>query len=637
MTGLLTTQQIAPIVGVGQARTVAETLRRHGIAPAEKHGRVYLFNASDLENVPSWRSILQAHRPEVEKVALRKERSDRGISRKYDMSAVALIVERARLIYLSAGRPNVRLAVEKAKKSIERDAVAGKVNVTPEAVRAISEDWLYRRWIMRKDEYMEGPYYAEGWESLWNGTYKQHTAALTSVYTSRSWWQIAENAGWAGEGHGFAWAIVLDDRTADVFTLDPVTGERKPPAIYVWDALTGVLLWVEPCEEITTTAYMRAIISTVWYHGLDTMPLIVMENARAAASERIPRLLRALYTPESIDALWNDRNLRRLTNGAEPPIFRNLPHIARSLFKAAAERGFKTIKDEHDSFFSPTTFQGGNRSEAVQLQRSNQPWWFLRSLTHGRHAVDTNAIIPTEGYFRSVMGWAWNEYLDRERGSLKQWARAKGLPATRRAMMDYYGASERAPGIGIDMTRFGHVIYECSPIKRYVTVRYVGRLDVQIEGQTLNLSSMDLGPEVVGRRVGVCPSPSNPNHYLVCLLKHGSKVDVERFLTVATNYVSTNVDDDVRYRIENRAIRETIASRIDERVAMIRGTDNLSHVPEAIRNVMPVQVDALPHGPAFIDQIQETEEVVAADVRIGHVDELNDDDMDDEISQIINL
>jgi len=577
----------------------------------------------------------QTKQSTADELAIRRVRSDRGVSRKCSMEAVNLIVERARLIFLSVGRPNVKLAVEKAKRSIESDALSGRVEVSVDDVRAVSTDWLYKRWIMRSDRYFTGPYYSEGWETLWKQTWKQHDSALVLPYTGRSWWQIAENAGWAGDGHGFAWCITLDDRTADVYTLDPVTGERKPAGIYVWDSLTGALLWVEPCEEITTTAYMRAIISTVWYHGIDTMPLVVMENARAAASERIPRLLRALYSEDAIAALWNDRNLRKLTDGAEPPIFRNLPHIARHLFKAPAERGFKTIKDEHDSYFSPTTFQGGNRREAVQLHRSNQPWWFLRSLTHGRHVVDTQAMIPTESYFRSVMQWAQTDYLDRERGSLREWAKKKGLPPTRRAMVDYYGGAERAPGIGIDMAQFGRVIYECSPTKRFVRVRYIGRIDVQIDGAHLNLVSMDIGPEIVGRYVGVCPSPSNPNHYLVCVLKNGSK-ETERFLTVAENFRSTTADEDLAYRLANRTIRETLQTRIDERVTAIRGTNNLSEVPDAIRNVMPTPADALPEGPAFIKQIDENE--VAVRATIGHVDDdVIETSDDDEISAIINL
>lgn len=639
MQQLMTAQQLAPLLGVVDPDNIVKTLRRHEIFPTDKHGKTLLFSLDDVAKVPAWSGVLQAKGKEAAAICIRKARADRGLPRNVSAHAVDEAVSIAKSLYLSSGMPDLRMACDSALKLLVDAAGKGQAGCTLEEALAIKGDWFYRRWVRRRDEYMLGPYHKEGWQELWRQAWKQHDAALTSPYAARTSWKIFENAGWAGEGYGFGWMVVLDDRSADVWTVDTESRHVLPNAIYVWDMLTGALLFVEPSQEITTQAYIRAILGAVFLHNLSTAPLVVLENAKAAKSVRITDLIAALYGQEDLDRIWQDRNLRKLCNGETGPVFRNVPHIAREFGKAFAERSFGVVKREHDAPFSPTTFQGGNRQEAVQMHRSNQPFFLSRSLVAGRHDIDTT--VPTlDSYFLSLYQWAQTEYLDRERASLKLWAKEKGLRPTRRDMVLYYGGGIRENGeMNLPVERFALAIYAATPKHWLVKVRHPGRIGVTMNGQPVNIVSPEIGPELVGRTCGIVPVPTVDGHYVVVLYRWQKRV-VEKFICVARDLTATTIEQAALHREEARRTREELHARIDAEITVARSGDHkclLGRLDEEKRVSEPARPEWL--GALDASDVAEAD-IIVEDAEDAIIINTADEDPDagcDEIDRLMEL
>ena len=564
---LVSVYDIANVIGHSHPHGVQATLNRNGVMPVQKSDKRLLYDIADVAKVEAWRGIIESHTEELNAVCIRKQRSDRGLPRGVSQVALQAAVAIAKNLYLSSGMPDLRFACESALKLLVVMAERGETSCTAAEAAAIKPEWFYGRWVRRRDKYFLGPYHAEGWEELWRQAYKQHDAALYAPHASRKVWQIFENAGWAGEGYGFGFMVCLDDRSADVY----VAADGKPSlpnAIYVWEVLTGALLFVEPCTQITTQAYVRAILGAVFLHGLEKAPLIVLENAKAAKSVRITDLVEALYTESDLQRIWGDTRLHKLTHGQRGPVYRNVPHIARDFGKAFAERSFGTVKREHDAAFSPDTFQGANRSTAVQLHRSNQPWWF-GGLTHPRHPVATT--LPSESsYYASLFNWSQTDYLDRDRSSLREWAREKGLKPRRRDMMLYYGGGITQDGqMQLSYERFAMAVFLAQPRTSRVTLRHPGRLRVIMDGREINLISAELGPDLVNRTCGVAPVPTVANQYIVVLMRW-QKNSIERFVCIAEDMTATTAEQAAEQRTQVRSVREHLGSRIDAAVREAR-------------------------------------------------------------------
>lgn len=626
---IINSEQIASAAGITHPFKVVQTLTRHGVGPSRKDGKRYAYLLDDVLKVPAYAKAIQLYidkkdgDAQRDHLMIRKIRSDKGRVRKADASAVALAVELARSHFLSSGIPDARLACEAALRELGVRVADGRLNCD---TSTISIGWFYRRYIMRKDDYFVGPYHADGWLAQWRAAWRQHDVALEGPYSSRSMWQILENAGWAGPGYGFGWCIVFDDRDADVICVSDEGSFVVPKGIYAWDYLTGALLWVEPCEEVTTQAYIRAVVGAWWLNALSQPPLIVMENSSSAKGVRISDVVKAIYTHSELAAVQSNKMLKNLMGGQAGPVYRNVPHIARDFAKAAAERGFLTIKREHDASFSATTFKGGDRKEAVQLHRSNQVWWYASSLNRARRRVEIPS--PTvEEYWRSLYAWSQGSYLERERGTLNDWARRHKQAPTRKALVEYYGGC-RAPGVSIPSERLACLIYASTPQVTVVTCRAPGRLTCIRSLQTKNLVSADIGAEAVGRKVGVVPVPGDSNAYICVLLKHSGRA-IERFLAIAHDFTATSIESAAAHRREVRAIRSEIDYRMDETINEVinplRNTSHFDQLPE-----LPPLLQIAPSDVAE-GVIYEESTPVIEELPIGSVD------LSDDIEDIMDL
>jgi hypothetical protein len=620
---------LAPLLGVREPRKVTQTLVRAGVQPCDKTGRIHLYRLQDVIERTSYGPILRNRPNDVAQISIRRTRNDKGTQRKRNQAAVDHATKLALQFYLSSGMQDCRFACEMALKATMQAAQLGQITATADEVAAIDIAWFYKRHIMRKDAYHQGPYYSQGWPSLWKTRYKQHNVALTSVHSRREMYKIFESAGWAGEGHGFGKMITLDDRSADVVTVGTDDPLVLPNGIYAWDTLTGCLLWVTPLKGgATTQAYVQTILMATLYWQISDAPIIVLENAQAAKSMRLDQMAEWLYDREALEKLTADRNLTKLFNGQRGPIYRNVPHIAREIGKAAAERGFGIIKREHDARFSPDSFQGGNRDEAVQMHRSNTPWYRGASLSFARHKVAELKTVAE--YFDSVWDYMQGDFLTRERGSLKPWAKDKGLAPTRMAMATYYGRAMRTSLQVPDERMACAIYYATEAMKRAATVTAPGWIRVMMDGRSHVIVSAQITAGMVGRKIGVCPMPLQEDHYVLVLLKHGKKDIVERLVDVARGRLATTIDEDIRNRQEVRAIRIEIQDTQDRTVKeSIEAVSLPAHLPQ----------EALPAPVEWVDRLEAPDASTVTEEAKG--DDLYDDEQpltdDEDFNSIINL
>lgn len=638
MNATLDVYQIAPMIGMARPHKVGDMLRRHGIEPVAKEGRTHLYAIDDLLKVRAWAGILTRKQEEIAQIALRRLRSDRGIPRGIAKAAVDEAVQIAKAYYLSSGMPDVRRACDNAVIELLRRARTGEtsVSVVDAEKLAAKAHWFYARWVRRKDEWFRGPFHAEGWQELWKQAYKQHDAALRAPYASRSWWQICESAGWAGEGFGYGRMIALDDRTADVWSVDTDGKPVLAQAIYVWDVLTGALLWIEATPTITTQAYVRAILSTVLVHKLHKCPMVVLENARAAKGVRIDEMIAALYTEQEIAEIRDDRRIKMLFNGQLGPIYRNVPHIAREIGKAMAERSFGVIKREHDAMHNGVAFQGGNRNEAVQMHRSNQPWQ-LSNVTHARMPLAELQLTNAATYIDSVWAWAWSQYITRQRGSLMHWSKTKRLEPTRAAMIRYYGGVMEMEAIELPPDRWALALFAATPNSQMAVakVRAPGNMQTRLHGQTQNLVSNALTPAIVGRRVLAVPVPGQTGHWALALEREAGDRRPEAFLGYAMDLTATTVEQAIEHRATAAAVRREIIDAVDAEilesravVPMLPVTERHTDLPAHDRQ-LPGWIGELPAA-----DVSETE----AKTTMAAAEPVSDVEYyDEEIERILNL
>lgn len=398
---------------------------------------------------------------------LRKKRSDSG-KRKVDAEMLEWLTSLVLMEYLAVGTRDVRSA---CRRALNRAAEMVQAGVKPFALADIQEcahnEWLYFKHVNRKDKYGVGPAHVQGWADLHSSKWALHRDALSQPTVRYSFYEIAETLG-CREGWGYASYIMLDDRKADAWTLEDGT-QAMVKAVYAWDILTGVLLWVEPCKEVNAHTYLRCITNTIAAHGLHC-PVWFMENSRAALANDIEGIVKTLYSEED-KAFFYSAEYQLLFNANSSPIVRNSPHIPKGIGKAIGERRFKEIK-RGDAYCFPQSYHGAGIHEAVQLQRNNMP--------------KLGSYTPTRSeYFDAIYNYAYTEYLDVKRDNLIAWAKDKGRDNTYRAMMEYYKPSEvRKPS----PEQMATMLYYVLP-SHEVKMRELGALRVQMGHKVHNLRS----------------------------------------------------------------------------------------------------------------------------------------------------
>ncbi|MEP7217634.1 MAG: hypothetical protein ABI876_01895, partial [Bacteroidota bacterium] len=391
---LMTAEDIAGRVGVSK-RAV---LKRAGIDQfvadrASRGGRpVNLYTATALS---LWGIQTTTPSPADKQ---RKGRSDHGAPRKCSAESWQLLTETARALYMASAQGNLRLACEQTCRQLAAQGV-----IVP-----ITHKQLYKRLTCKNtgtDGLPISEFYRENWEAIRSSGLRKKDLALKVVTARYDWLSIFESCGWAGEGFGALRVWSIDVRHGDAWSIGDDGKPHLPSAVYIRCGLTGMPLMVYPIETESSEAIIRAVLQCMirWQRVPDVAYAI--DNGSAMVAERTLGVLNSTL-PES--AWERAAEMPEIFGANRSPILRNLPNIPRAPFKAALERSFKHIKDEYDANRFALTYQGGDRSEAVQLRVSNRPsWQYLPEV-----------VRSSTSYFSGLDEWLYSDYIARLRPAM---------------------------------------------------------------------------------------------------------------------------------------------------------------------------------------------------------------------------
>lgn len=629
---LMSAEQIAPLVGVKAAKDVTDRFRRNGILPVQREGRTGLYNLEVIKELYKI-DLRKVERVEVGFTdAERKGRNDAGVPRGKNAELVHYVSMLARNYFLADGdavcvksngnRPKgvmaaCRAAVEQMQREFNEQSIVVKCNA--EDVSKITVQWLYSNWVTRRDtenhkntQPFIGAYWRDDWEGEWMRVWRKHDVALNRGGVRYRLWKLLENDFECGAGNGFGRYVFLDDRVSKVFVNVGTDTPQKVTGICAWDVLTGVLLHVEPCEEVTTQAYVRTVLAVVFKFGCDRTTWF-LENAKTAIADRLRNLIRSLYSTD--DMAWFQRKEHRQTFAGQDYIVRNVPAIPHAIGKGAGEALNAALRDL-DGVMFPRAFVGTERSQAVQLQRSNS-------------AVRKNEIAPTlDEYFNALVGAAWTELMNREMPTRRDWAKEKNLPATRSAMMLYYMPDViKRP----DESKLAMLLYFAQPhTPSRVKLQNRGTLRITINGVEHNIKHPMLYDSTLdGYYLSAVELPWKPGHFAL----YKRYKETVTFLCVAEDYTVTTAHDATRMRNEVRAMREAddvVTVTIDERVSI--ANERAVRAIEAGKVVRELTAQVTPelHSSMQDDDVI----IVNANAVVSDNDDITANDIDDLLNEL---
>lgn len=507
-------------------------------------GRPVKLYSAECLSLWGVKTSVEAAKP-TQSEKMRKSRNDKGGTHSgRDLALADSVVELVFADFMRGAIPDVRGCVRRTLVDLAQNEADDERRFQIQSF-AVGE-WLYQKRIMRRSERFTGDYWTRGgigWVRLHEQKYGVHRAALASATARYDIWRILENAGYAGEGFGARRFLALDDRQTDVRIDDGTESGKMQYAVYVWDVLTRELMWAEFTENVSSETYVRAILECAHRYGWHEQTTLFMENAAAAIAHKTIDAVQALYETE----IWNAGQPKPLVKlfHTEGFIVRNVPQIPKGFGKAIAERSFKCIKEEFDSRIAPEAFQGGNRTETVSLTRSSTP------IFRNKPTVE---IYKTE-----LTKWSRNEYLTRERDSLRAWAKAKCLPATLAAKMQYY--YQPLPEANKDGAAM--LLFSATRKVSIAKLAVPGALRITIDNEQKNIRSDALyAGELKDRRIAAIQIPNRPKGEFALFLMHREYVkkgNYERpeFIGIGVDFTATTIEEASVYRIESRKMRES--------------------------------------------------------------------------------
>lgn len=475
-------------------------------------------------------------RPTATSGNLRRSRSDRGRARGADAALIERIVPLILEEFLADPaachprtlRPRgLRAAIHRVANALSQQGIIFDI------------DRCYRYIIGHGRRSI---FYMEDWQSQWRLRWRKHDAALETAHVAYSFWEIAEADFGAGHGSGgYRW-IFLDDRVSKIY-LDKEGELGKQSMVVAWDILTGELLHTHICDNGApkTEDYIIAVMDIVLRFGLDRTTWF-LENATAAAAERLSRLIEHLYTEEE-RAYFNSYSHRALFGG-QGCIVRNVPSIPIGIGKAIGERFNQQLK-WLDSLIAPTAYMGSSRDEAVQLKRSHEP-------------IISDALTIAASSYIDHLWSAWQSQLDITVPSMRRWGKLKRIDPTRRNIIEYYRPQQTQRPLDERIAMLLYYSLPKPPKRCSLTTR--GCLRLHRGGRFINLIAPELYADHLMRPrcLSAIELPWQPDSYAIYF--HDG--DDTSLLCIARDATARTVAEAVDLRTAVRSLREQDQRRL---------------------------------------------------------------------------
>lgn len=559
---LYTVNQIAEITGkalstIRRNKKINEYLDGFG-DPDNTGRRARVYKPSVIE---IWgKSTEEISNPTPETANFNKRRADCGVPRGWDDEKLWYrAVKTCKECYLSMPTKNLseacRMTVNIAKLNGD-DLDYDKFKSRMDRNRNKSNKW-------------RSPYFAENWRALHDTVFKYKKNAVDNhPFTAYDMFGMFKKEGLLDKGFGSRRVIVVDDFKRDVWVDD---GEemKMPWGLLFIDGITNYPLMCIPADSINTDTVAAGVLMTAFAHGINEDTIWVFETSRAMNNPNVRNLLKSLYSPEQLEAFklkshWS----KQLFPGQTGPYINSPSQIAQSIFKSKVERSIRNFKDEFDGVYFPTSYQGGDRKEGVQLSLSGSPLDILSQSKPGQETElpHSKKLIPINEFWTRFHNWIWGKYINVPRANMYNGFRhnfgIKNRPSIKE-VHDYF-TSDSDGSFKPDMNnleRFALVLYYAQSERHRYTVKVdrIGQYSTIIDGRQLNLRCKDMNESHVGLKVCTIPSPFDPDQFVVIEVTNPNSPE---FVGIANNRIASTFEQAREFQQEAQQMRESNTARM---------------------------------------------------------------------------
>ena len=490
---VLTLEKISDITGFSKVTVYKKLLKYNiGNTTADSTGGrpQKLYRLSDIAQIFNL-NLTAPPSDAAQYAGERSLRSDRGLSRKGDISLEKKIVAEIKEMYLSQGKiENVYLCAQWVCIKYDRDQ---KFEHYPNPYDAA--DYYYFSRIMRNDGGYKGYYYKDNWKGQWKDLWQkgQHNNMLP--INRWDWISILTEAGMIGEGFGAGDFRVIDATKFDAWTRK----DGKSSMFWYYQMLcpiTGFPMLVAPMASETIQRLIGLVAESYRRYGAPAYAWII-DNSKVNISGISKNFLKNFWSEEEAETLKNSELVRKLFPGQEDyPILYNLPNIPRFPLKAEIERSFRTYKDEYIATRHALTYQGGNRKEAVHLTLSNTP-------------LALKEAEPAASVWESFCDWLYSDYCRKFRpAQLTTFAKLTGKhPTIEDAFLYYHNQDIRLYPKENEANLAYYLSSEGDKHRRKLS--HYGQVDIIHKGVQHNYNLKELDLRMTGREVCVIPDHSD--------------------------------------------------------------------------------------------------------------------------------
>ena len=490
---------------------------------------------------------------------IQDKRADYGKPRGMELTTWQTAVKSAKECFLSMPTKNLLEACRQTASIAQLNGVE------------LDGDYLYRRLTRRRSKTCTytSPYYSEAWDKIHDAKYRvRQNRFYNHPFVNYNMFSMFRNRGLLGKGYGSKRVIVVDDFKRDVWVDND--GEMSMPwGLIFIDGITNYPLMIIPADTISTDIVAAGILMTTWAHGIHGDTVWVFETARAMKNRNIIGLIESLYTKEQLEAFKHgDSWVREIFPGQTGPYINSPSNIAQSVFKSRVERSIRNFKDEFDGVYFPTTYQGGDRKEGVQLTLSGSPLDVLREQKPGQenNTPYSKRLIPISGYWERLYNWIWGKYISVPRDKMFRHFTTTFGTSGKHSIKEIHNflTSDNDGTFRPDlsnMNRFAMLLFFAQPNRHkfVVKINRIGSYQTTIDNRQLNLVSRSLNEYHVGCKVCTIPIPEHDNHFVIVDV---TVPDEPLFIGLAEDYTATTMEDANHYRRDIRQMREANIERM---------------------------------------------------------------------------